>query len=44
MAEQQRNKVQAENKHLLERWLKWKGEEADAMNRANEPASAQSPR
>jgi len=43
MAEQQRAKVQAENKHLVERWLKWKGEEADAMNRANEPGLTKTP-
>lgn len=37
MAEQQRAKVQAENKELVERWMKRVGQEADAMNLANEP-------
>ena len=30
--------VKAENKQLIERWMKRMGEEADAMNLANEPS------
>jgi len=37
MTEQQRAKVQAENKELVDRWMKRMGQEAEAMNLANEP-------
>ncbi|KAJ9136876.1 hypothetical protein NKR23_g9442 [Pleurostoma richardsiae] len=37
VAEQQRAKVQAENKQLIERWMARVGQEAEAMNLANEP-------
>lgn len=37
VAEQQKAKVQAENKQLVERWMKRVGQEAEAMNLANEP-------
>jgi hypothetical protein len=40
VAEQTTAKVQAENKSLVDRWM-WKmGQEAEAMNRANEPRLA----
>jgi hypothetical protein len=32
MAEQKSEKLQAENKHLVERWMKRMGEEVDRMN------------
>jgi hypothetical protein len=31
--------VQAENKELVDRWMKRMGQEADAMNLANEPTN-----
>ena len=37
MAEQQKAKVQAENKELVDRWMTRMGQEAEAMNLANEP-------
>ena len=37
VAEQQAAKVRAENKELVERWMKRMRQEADAMNLANEP-------
>ncbi|MDA4133667.1 MAG: ATG16 family protein [Thaumarchaeota archaeon] len=37
VAEQQTAKVRAENKELVERWMKRMRQEADAMNLANEP-------
>jgi hypothetical protein len=37
LSEQAKAKTLAENKDLIARWMKWKGAEADAMNRANEP-------
>lgn len=40
VAEQQRTKVQAENKQLIDRWMKRVGQEAEDMNRANEPKLA----
>lgn len=36
MAEGERDKVKKENKDLVERWMKRMGQEADAMNLANE--------
>lgn len=32
--------IRAENKQLIDRWMKRMGEEADAMNLANEPDPA----
>ena len=40
VAEQQKAKVQAENKQLVDRWMKRMGQEAEAMNLANEPLFA----
>jgi hypothetical protein len=37
VAEQNAAKVTAENKSLVDRWMKKMGQEAEAMNRANEP-------
>ena len=37
VAEKERDKVKAENKDLVDRWMKRMGQEADAMNLANEP-------
>ncbi|KAH8673801.1 autophagy-related protein 16 [Xylariales sp. PMI_506] len=37
--EQKVKKVQAENKELIDRWMKRVGQEADAMNLANEPGN-----
>ncbi|KAF9877505.1 autophagy protein 16 [Colletotrichum karsti] len=36
MAEKERDKVKAENKELVDRWMKRMAQEADAMNLANE--------
>lgn len=36
MAEKERDKVKKENKELVDRWMKRMGQEADAMNLANE--------
>lgn len=36
MAEKERDKVKAENKELVDRWMKRMGQEADAMNLAND--------
>ncbi|TQN64857.1 Autophagy-related protein 16 [Colletotrichum shisoi] len=36
MAEQERDKVKKENKELVDRWMKRMGQEAEAMNLANE--------
>lgn len=36
MAEGERDKVKKENKELVERWMRRMGQEADAMNLANE--------
>ncbi|QBZ59638.1 hypothetical protein PoMZ_04600 [Pyricularia oryzae] len=38
--EQQKAKIQAENDQLVERWMKRMGQEAEAMNLANEPKFA----
>lgn len=38
MAEKERDKVRKENKELIDRWMKRMAQEADAMNRANEPS------
>lgn len=35
MAEQQKKKLQKENKELVDRWMARMGEEADAMNDAS---------
>lgn len=37
MAEKERDKFKKENKELIDRWMKRKAQEADAMNLANEP-------
>jgi hypothetical protein len=37
VAEQKTAKVQGENKSLVDRWMKKMSQEAEAMNRANEP-------
>lgn len=37
IAEQQRNKIKKENKDLVDRWMRRMGQEAEAMNLANEP-------
>jgi hypothetical protein len=37
VAEKERDKVKLENKELVDRWMKRMAQEADAMNRANEP-------
>ncbi|CAK7242331.1 MAG: autophagy protein 16, interacts with Atg12p-Atg5p [Sporothrix thermara] len=37
VAEQQRDKVKKENKDLVDRWMRRMGQEAEAMNLANEP-------
>lgn len=37
MAEKERDKVKKENKELVDRWMKRMGQEAEAMNLANEP-------
>ena len=37
IAEQQRDKVKKENKDLVDRWMQRMGQEAEAMNLANEP-------
>ena len=37
MAEKERDKVKKDNKELVDRWMKRMGQEADAMNLANEP-------
>ncbi|KAL8371265.1 hypothetical protein RB595_001213 [Gaeumannomyces hyphopodioides] len=37
VTEQKKAKVEAENKELVERWMKRKGQEAEALNLANEP-------
>ncbi|TQS31685.1 hypothetical protein Golomagni_08030 [Golovinomyces magnicellulatus] len=37
MAEKERDKAKKENKELVDRWMKRMGQEADAMNLANEP-------
>ncbi|KAH7140662.1 autophagy-related protein 16 [Dactylonectria macrodidyma] len=37
MAEKERDRVKKENKELIDRWMKRMGQEADAMNLANEP-------
>ena len=37
VAEKERDKVKADNKDLVDRWMKYKAQEADAMNMANEP-------
>lgn len=35
MAEQQKKKLQKENKELVDRWMERMGQEADAMNDAS---------
>lgn len=40
VTEQKIAKVQAENKQLVDRWMKRMGQEAEAMNLANEPVLA----
>lgn len=37
MAEKERDKIKADNKELVDRWMARMGQEADAMNLANEP-------
>ncbi|KAF4506340.1 hypothetical protein G6O67_006436 [Ophiocordyceps sinensis] len=37
MVERERDRVKKENKELVDRWMKRMGQEADAMNLANEP-------
>jgi hypothetical protein len=37
LAEKERDRVKADNKDLVDRWMKRMAEEADAMNLANEP-------
>ncbi|KAL2206379.1 autophagy protein 16 [Sarocladium strictum] len=37
VAEKERDKVKADNKDLVDRWMKRMAQEADAMNLANEP-------
>jgi hypothetical protein len=37
IAEKERDKVRSENKELVDRWMRRMGQEADAMNLANEP-------
>ncbi|EJT81079.1 hypothetical protein GGTG_01066 [Gaeumannomyces tritici R3-111a-1] len=37
VTEQKKAKIEAENKELVERWMKRKGQEAEALNLANEP-------
>jgi hypothetical protein len=37
LAEKERDKVKADNKDLVDRWMKRMAQEADAMNLANEP-------
>lgn len=39
VAEEQRDKVKADNKDLVDRWMQRMAQEADAMNLANEPHS-----
>lgn len=36
VAEKERDKVKKENKELVDRWMKRMGQEAEAMNLANE--------
>lgn len=43
VAEQQRDKIKKENKDLVDRWMRRMGQEAEAMNLANEPFIAKSP-
>ncbi|KJR88383.1 uncharacterized protein SPSK_07927 [Sporothrix schenckii 1099-18] len=43
IAEQQRDKIKKENKDLVDRWMRRMGQEAEAMNLANEPFIAKSP-
>ncbi|KAI0128783.1 autophagy protein [Xylariales sp. AK1849] len=38
VTEQKVKKIQTENKELIDRWMKRMGQEADAMNLANEPS------
>ena len=33
MSEQTVKKLKAENKELIDRWMEWKGREADEMNK-----------
>ncbi|EFX02265.1 autophagy protein [Grosmannia clavigera kw1407] len=42
IAEQQRDKIREENKQLVDRWMQRMGQEAEAMNIANEPYFARS--
>lgn len=37
MVEKERDRVQKENKELVDRWMKRMAQEVDAMNLANEP-------
>ena len=37
ITEQKAAKVAADNKELVDRWMLYKAQEAEAMNRANEP-------
>lgn len=37
VTEQKKAKIEADNKELVERWMKRKGQEAEALNLANEP-------
>lgn len=37
MAEKERDKLKKENRELIDRWMQRMGQEADAMNLANEP-------
>lgn len=37
MAEKERDRLKKENSELIDRWMKRMGQEADAMNLANEP-------
>ena len=37
LTEQKNKRITAENKELVDRWMKRMGEEADAMNLQNEP-------
>ncbi len=39
IAEQERDRVKKDNKELVDRWMLRMAQEADAMNRANEPTS-----
>ena len=42
MIEKERDKIKKDNQELVDRWMKRKAQEAEAMNRANEPTTSTS--